>query len=146
MEPIVRAAVIYFVLMLILRISGKRSLSSVTIFDFVLVLIIAESTQQALLGPDYSLTNAVLVISTLVGLDIGISLLTRYMPGLEKVIDSAPLLLVDDGRLLKDRMEQERIAENDILEMARKRHGLERLDQIRYAVLERGGEINIVPK
>lgn len=146
MEPILRATVVYFLLLLILRISGKRSLASITTFDLVLVLIIAEASQQALVGDDFSITTAGLVIATLVVIDIGLSLLSRRFEGLEKVLDSTPLLLVNDGELVRDHLAKERVTEQDILEMGRDRHGLERLDQVRYAVLERGGHITIVPR
>ena len=75
MDSVFRALAIYAVLLLIFRISGKRSLSQITTFDFVLLLVIGEATQQALLGDDFSLTNAFIVIVTLVGVDIGLSLL-----------------------------------------------------------------------
>ena len=75
MDPVLRALAIFFFLMLVFRLSGKRTLKDITIFDFVLLLIISESVQQALLDDDYSLTNGFVVISAYVMLDIGFSLL-----------------------------------------------------------------------
>ena len=77
MDSVWRAAAIYIGLMIIMRLAGKRSLAQITTFDFVLLLIIGEATQNALLGQDFSVTNAMLVIITLVTLDIGLSLLKR---------------------------------------------------------------------
>jgi len=79
MDAVLRGLSVYMFLLIIFRISGKRSLGQVTTFDFVLLLIIAETTQQALLGDDYSVTNAFLLIGTLVGVDIGLSLLNRTL-------------------------------------------------------------------
>jgi len=146
MESVIRGLAFYTLLLIIFRISGKRSLGEVTTFDFVLLLIISETTQQALLGEDFSLTNAFLLIVTLVGLDIGLSHLKNRWPRLEKVLEDVPLVLVEDGRPLKERMDRSRIGEDDIMQSARRLQGLERMDQIKYAVLERNGGITIIPK
>src|SRR5699024_10454047 len=106
-------------------------------FDFILLLIISEATQQAMLGNDFSVTNAFLVIMTLIGLDIGLSLLKQLSPRLDQLLEGLPLVIVEDGRLLKERMRKARIDEEDILTAARELQGLERMEQIKYAVLER---------
>lgn len=146
MDAVLRGAAIYLFLLLIFRIAGKRSLSQITTFDFVLLLIIAEATQQGLLGNDFSVTNAVLVIVTLVGLDIGLSLWKERSKTMEQLIDGVPLVILEEGRPLKDRMSKARVDEGDILTAARELQGLERLDQIKYAVLERSGGISVIPK
>lgn len=146
MDAVLRSLAIYIFLLFIFRISGKRSLSQITTFDFVLLLIIGEATQQALLGNDFSLTNAFIVITTLLAADVGLSVLKQHSSSLDKVVDSVPLVIVEDGKVLKDRMERSRIDESDILTKARELQGLERLDQIKYAVLERSGGITVIPK
>jgi len=145
-DAILRGAAVYIFLLLILRLGGKRSLAQITAFDLVLLLIISEATQQALLADDYSVTNGFLVIVTLVGIDIGLSIWKQSSPRTEKWIDDAPVVLIENGRLLWERMERERVDLDDILAAARELHGLERLEQIKYAVLERSGGISIVPK
>lgn len=146
MDSVLRAAAIYIGLLLIMRLSGKRSLAQITTFDFVLLLIIGEATQNALLGQDFSTTNALLVIVTLVSLDIGLSLLKRHSKTIDKLLEDVPLVIVDDGVALKERMAKARVDEADVLSAARHLQGIERLDQIRYAVLERSGGISIIPK
>lgn len=146
MDSITRGLVVYVVLLLLFRISGKRSLAQITTFDFVLLLIFSEAIQQALIDNDSSMTNALLVIATLLGLDIGLSLVKGKSSLLQKLIDDTPLVLIEDGRLHKDRMKKARVDEDDILQSARQLQGLERLDQIKYAVLERSGGITVVPK
>jgi uncharacterized membrane protein YcaP (DUF421 family) len=146
MDAVVRAAAIYIFLLIIFRVAGERTLASITTFDFVLLLIISEATQQGMIGDDYSVTRALLVISTLVGLDIAFSLLKDRWRLLHKIVDGVPLVIVEDGRMLADRMQRARIGADDILQAARERQGLERMDQIKYAVLERTGEISIIPK
>jgi uncharacterized membrane protein YcaP (DUF421 family) len=146
MDAVMRAVAIYFFLLTVFRLAGQRTLANLTTFDFVLLLVIAEATQQGLLGEDFSVTNAFLVIVTLIGIDIGLSLLKNRFLALDKLLEGVPLVIVVDGKPLKDRMERARVDESDVLVAARERQGLERLDQIRYAVLERTGEISIIPK
>lgn len=146
MDSVLRAASVYVILLVVMRIAGKRTLAQVTTFDFILLLIIGEATQQALLADDFSVTNAAIVIATLVLLDIVLSVLKQRSGRLDRVIDDSPVVIVDDGKLLWDRLNRARIDEQEILVAARELHGLERLDQIKYAVLERSGGISIVPK
>jgi uncharacterized membrane protein YcaP (DUF421 family) len=146
MDSVLRGAAVYLALLVIFRISGKRSLAQITTFDFVLLLIIAETTQQALLGEDFSVTNALLSILTLVGIGIGLSLWSQRASWLDKLLEETPVLVVKDGKPLHESMAQERLDETEILAAARELQGLERLEQIKYAVLERDGKITVIPK
>ena len=146
MDTVVRALGIYFFLLIVFRIAGKRTVAEFTTFDFVLLLIIGEATQQALIGNDFSLTTAWLLIVTLVGTDIAISFLKQRSRTVERWIDGAPVVIVDDGRFLRDRMKKCRVDEADIMHAARQLQGIERLEQIKYAVLECSGGITIIPR
>lgn len=145
MESVLRGAAIYFVLMVIVRISGRRSLAQMTPFDFVLLLIIAETTQQALLGNDFSITNSAILIMTLFCLDIGLSYAKRMLPAVDKVIDGRPTLLIAEGEPDQRAMEWARISMDDVMSAARAQHGLERLDQVKHAILETDGNLSITP-
>jgi uncharacterized membrane protein YcaP (DUF421 family) len=145
-DSILRAAAIYSFVWLFIRISGKRTLSELNTFDFVLLLIIGESTQQALIGNDFSVVNAATIIITLVGIDILVSFLKQRSSGFEKWMDGCPVILLEHGRPLQERMQEARVDEAEILEAARRLQGLERLEQIKYAVLERSGGITIIPE
>jgi uncharacterized membrane protein YcaP (DUF421 family) len=145
MDSVIRGLIVYIVLLLIFRLSGKRILSQTTTFDMVLLLIISETIQQALIDTDNSVTNGLILVLTLVGADIGLSLLKQRSPAFDRLMEGAPLIILEDGRAIKERMDKERVDEEDILEAARKLQGLERLEQIKYAVLERNGDITIVP-
>jgi uncharacterized membrane protein YcaP (DUF421 family) len=146
MESVIRAAVVYVVLLVLFRIAGKRCLAEITTFDLVLLLIISEAVQQAMIDNDNSMTNALLLVSTLVGLNILVSVVAKRWQFFDKLIEDVPLVIVRNGEPLRDRMRKERIDENDVLEAARELEGLERLEQIKYAILERTGHITIVPK
>ncbi len=146
METVFRALSIYLVLLLVFRLCGRRTLMQLTSFDFVLLLIIGEATQNAMLGDDYSITTAVLAIVTLVGTDIVLSYWKHRSPAVERWLDGLPLIIVNQGTPLKPLMDRARIDEDDILAAARLSQGLERMDQIKYAILEVGGEISVIPK
>jgi uncharacterized membrane protein YcaP (DUF421 family) len=146
METPLRALTLYLVLLVVLRASGKRSLAQITTFDFVLILILGESTQQALIGNDFSVTTGVLLIGSLVGIDMTFSFLKARAPRLDRWIEGLPLVIVENGRPLHERMAHSRVDEEDVLAAARERQGLSRMDEIQYAVLERSGGISIIPK
>jgi uncharacterized membrane protein YcaP (DUF421 family) len=146
MESILRALAVYVFLLILLRVTGKRTLDTITTFDLILILIMGDALQQGLLGEDYSLTNAALVVITLVFIDIAFSLVKQQWSSAEKWIDGVPAVLIVDGKARHETMIQNRVDEADILEAARKFQGLERLDQIKYAVLEKSGGITVIPR
>jgi uncharacterized membrane protein YcaP (DUF421 family) len=146
MDSVLRGAFTYVFVWLVFRLAGKRSLSETTTFDFVLLLIISETTQAALIAKDNSMTNSILLVTTMVGLDIALSLWKQRSETVERFFDGAPLVILQGGQFHSDRMNKERIDENDVLSAARRLRGLKRLDQIEYAVLERDGRITIIPK
>lgn len=146
MDSVFRAVAVYLVLLVVTRLSGRRTMAEVTAFDFVLLLIIAETTDQALLGDDFSVTNGLIVIVTLAAVDVGLSYMKSWSPRLALVIDGAPSVLVSDGVVDWATLRRARVDIGDVLESARDKHGLKRLDQIDCAVLEVGGGISIIPK
>ena len=146
MESVLRAALVYSILLVVFRIAGNRSIGQLTAFDFILLLIISESIQQAMTTNDQSLTNAFLVVITLVGIDIMLSLWKQRSPRAEKVLDGIPVIIMRGGKLLDERLKMERVDKGDILAAAREKQGLAGLDQIEHAVVEAHGGISIIPK
>ena len=145
MESVIRGLVMYLILLAVFRLAGKRTLSETSSFDLVLLLIISETTQQAMVDSDHSLTNAVLLVMTLVTADIGLSLWKQHSRIVQRVVDPPPVVIVQDGRLLPGPASAERIDEQEILAAARRQMGLENMGQIRFAVLEGSGQITVVP-
>lgn len=140
-----RALLVYVLIFIILRLSGKRTLGEMTAFDLVLLLIISEAVQNALLNDDHSITGSMIVVLTLVFTDVMVSLGTNRYGFLDSVVNGIPLIILENGKPIQDRMEKARVQEDDILEAARKTQGLESMDQIKYAVLEKDGSISIIP-
>ena len=146
MDAVARGAAVYVFLMLVFRLAGRRTMAQMTSFDFVFLLIISEATQNAMIGDDFSFTNGALVILTLVGLDVVLSHVKRWFPAAEKWLDGNPTVLVEHGRPKVDVMSRARVDERDVMMAAREAHGLERMDQVKYAVLETSGGISIIPR
>jgi uncharacterized membrane protein YcaP (DUF421 family) len=146
MDSVIKSLVVYFVLWLVIRATGRRTLGQLTVFDFILFLIIGGAASRALMGQDYSLTHAFLVIATFVVADVALSLLERDVPRLAHVLKGVPTVVVENGRVLSTRLRRARISEEDVLEAARRAHGLERMDEIKFAIFEASGRISIIPK
>lgn len=146
MDSVIRAVVVYFFLLVIFRIAGRRAIAQSSVFDLVLLLIIANVADNALLGDDNSMTNALLQIVTLTTLFLGLSLLKQRSPRLTRLLEGLPLVIVQNGQPITELMQQMQVDEADVLNAARESQGLERMDQIKYAVLEVNGLISIIPK
>jgi uncharacterized membrane protein YcaP (DUF421 family) len=146
METVLRGAAIYLALLVITRFSGRRTLGELTVFEFVLILIVAETTQQALLGEDFSITNSLLLIVTLFALDVALSYAKRWSAAFSVWVEGQPTVLISLGVPDQRALARARVSLDEVLESARLQQGLERLDQIKFAVLEASGKISIIPK
>jgi uncharacterized membrane protein YcaP (DUF421 family) len=144
-DAVIRPLLLYFFLLVVFSLAGKRSMAEMDTFDMVTLLIISETTQNALVGKNLSLTYAFVVILTLVSCTVFMAWWKARSPRLEQVLQGGPIIIVENGRLLRDRMKRAFIDEQDILTSARKEQ-VERLDQIKFAILETSGQISIIPK
>lgn len=145
MEMVLRALAIYLILLVVFKIVGRRALLQMTSFDLILLLIISEATQQALLGNDFSITGAMLTIVTLVVIDIFFGLIKKQMSGAESVLDGSPVILLDHGEPLMEKMKMVDVSLDDILVAARQSQGITEPGKIKYAILERNGHISVIP-
>ena len=145
MESVIRALCTYFFLLLVFRIAGRRSLAEMSSFELVILLIISETTQEAMIDSDPSMTNAGLAIITLVAAGITMSVLKERWPRFQTIVSGRPVLLIEDGQVMRDRLREARIGLDEIMVAARANHGLERVGQVRHAILEAGGGISIIP-
>ena len=144
-ELILRSAAIYAVFFIGLRVFGKRELGQFTIFDLVLVLLVANALQPAITGPDNSITGGVIIIATLLLLNRGISFLRSKWPAFDHLIEPPPTVVVQDGKLIKKSVEKEGLSEDDVM-MALREHGVEKVEDCKLAVLENDGSISVVDK
>lgn len=145
MDAVIRGLAIYFTLLAIIRLSGRRTLAQMTPFDLVIVLVISETTQQAMLGDDFSITNAVLLILTLFTTDIALSYVKRWSPKTGHIIDGVPTVLVTNGVYDERALRGCRLDKEDVMEAARVQEGIESVRDVKFAILEVSGAISIVP-
>lgn len=145
MDVVLRATVVYLGLWALTRGLGKRQLSEMTPFEMVVLIVIGDLVQQGVTQQDHSVTGAVLAVAT-IGLWSGVFALFswRWQRG-RRFIESQPVVLVQDGRVLSDALFAERLPHDELLEAARQ-NGIADLAQVKYAVLEPGGTISFVPQ
>jgi uncharacterized membrane protein YcaP (DUF421 family) len=146
MESVIKSAIVFLVLWLVIRASGRRTLGQLTVFDFILFLIIGGVAQRALTAQDYSLTHAFLIIATFVVIDVVVSLIERDVPMVASILKGLPTIVVENGRVLSGRLRRARLTEDDVLQAARRLHGLETMNEIKFAIFEASGEISIIPR
>ena len=108
--------------------------------------IISETTSEAMVDSDHSITNAFLLIMTLVGMSILLSVWKHWSPTANRWLEGLPHTLVRDGKLLKEPADKARVDEEEILSAARMAQGIERMEDIRHAVLENDGKISIIAR
>jgi uncharacterized membrane protein YcaP (DUF421 family) len=145
MEIVMRTIGVYIGLLMLFRLMGKRSMSDLSALDFILFLIMSEALQNALVDDDKSVVMGLTVVLTFVMVDLGVAVVKKKYDLADKIAEGVPLLLVDHGRVLERNIAKTHIRTDDILQTARNKQGLERMSQIKYAVLETSGGISIIP-
>lgn len=140
-----RTAFVYGFLVVLLRLAGKREVGQLSILELITLLVISDAVQNSMTGGDETLLGGLVAATTLVGLDRGLSALRDRSKKVRRVIEGEPSLLVRHGRPLRAAMEKESIT-MDELETAVRSHGLIRVDDVAYAVLETDGTISVIPK
>jgi uncharacterized membrane protein YcaP (DUF421 family) len=144
MDTVLRIVVIYFFLMLAFRVMGKRELSKLSAFEFVMLMLIPELFDQASMGRDNSMTNAIIAASTLLTLVFLSSIISHLYPPAHTLLSGSPTVLVRSGRYVEKNMNRERIGPEELTAEMHKA-GYERLEQIKWAILEDDGKISLVP-
>jgi uncharacterized membrane protein YcaP (DUF421 family) len=141
-ELLLRAALVYIGLFALLRLAGKRHVGELAPFDLVVLLILSECVQNALIADDKSVTGGLIAAGTLFGLNQIIGRISWGSKRAERMLQGAPRVIVRHGRVLKDVLAEEQITHSELLEALR-REGCTSLSKIRYAVLEPSGDITI---
>ncbi len=144
METVWRVAVVYLFLMVSLRTIGKRDIGQLAPFDLVVLLLIPELVAAALVGEDYSLTNAFIGVSTLLLLVFLTSVITYLNRDIDRIVDGRPTVLVHHGKLVEAAMNLERVGPDQILAQMHAA-GLDRLTEVKWGILETDGRISFVP-
>src|SRR5690242_20526636 len=144
MDLVLRALVIFAFIYLLTRVVGRRELGSAEPFDIILLVVVGDLVQQGVTQSDYSLTGAVLVISTFTLLTVFVSYLSVKVPLLRPVLDGDPLILVENGKPNTANLKRQRLDLGEVLAEARLQQ-VTRLEDIQWAILESSGQISIIP-
>lgn len=144
LDIMVRATVVYLALLAMFRLAGKRELGQMSVFDFVVILIIANAVQNAMIGSDTSLTGGLVAAGTLVIADRIVDRAGFRFAWLEHRLTGNPTLLVHNGQVIEDHLRREGITVDQVM-MALREHGIETLPEARSAVLEVDGTISVIP-
>lgn len=144
METVVRVFITYAFVTAGLRLVGKRTFGQLSPADLVLLMLIPEFFQQAITLEDYSMTNAVMATSTLLLLAVITETLSYRFPKIGEVVNGSPVTVVSHGFMRSDRMDPERLSPGEILDAMHKA-GLERMEQVKWAVLYPDGTVAVVP-
>ena len=143
LQIIARTLVIYLVIIVGLRLAGKREIGQMTVFDLVVLLLIANAVQNAMVGPDTSLPGGILAAVVLLAANALLARLRMRWPGLRKFVEGTPTLLVLHGETIPKNMHQEGIDEETLLTAIRE-HGVAEMGQVEMAVLEIDGSISVI--
>ena len=143
-EVVLRTAVVYLFLVVVLRLSGKREVGQLTILELIVILVISDAVQNSMVGENTTLWGGLVAVVTLLTLDLGLKWLTGRSRRVRKAIEGEPRLLVRDGRLLDKALREEGI-EPEQVRAAVRGQGIARVEDVRLAVLEIDGTISVVP-
>ena len=142
---VLRACIVYFILLALIRASGKRTMGQFTPFDMLLVVLLGNAVQNALLGQDTSVGGGLLLATTLLLLNWGVGLVSARSARMEALVEGVPVLLARDGKVYQDVLRRELISRADF-DKAMRESGVEDVDDIHMAVLETNGHITLVTR
>jgi uncharacterized membrane protein YcaP (DUF421 family) len=145
MDLVLRTTVVFFFLMVLVRVIGRRELSTLEPFDLILLIVVGDALQQGLTQDDYSVTGALLVVGTFAVLQVGVSWLSYRFPRTRPLLQGEPIIVVQDGKVIERNLKRERLTEEEVAEAARKDQ-ISSLSDVQWAVLETSGQISFITK
>jgi len=145
LSVIFRAAAAYLILLFAVRLIGRRMASMLAPFDLVVLFLFGGALMSAVLGEDHSMAGAVSAVFSIGLMHVGVSELKRRSPWFGRIVDGTPVVVYELGEWHQDRMRGLRMLESDIMTAVRQK-GLMRLEQVRYAIVERDGKVSIIPE
>ena len=144
LEIILRCVVVYAFLMVILRITGKRQIGQLAPFDLVLLLVLSNAVQNSMVGSDNSLVGGLIAASTLIALNLLVSLVTFRSKRVAALIEGRPQILINNGKLFEDVLARAQLTRHE-LNAALRRTGCTCVEEVHTAILENNGSISVTP-
>ena len=145
MDIVLRATVIFVALYLLVRLMGKRELGQMTPFELIVLIVIGDLIQQGVTQNDFSLTGAILAISTFAFLALVMSWATYLWPWAERLLEGEPRVIVRDGEILTANLRRNRLTRSEI-EAEMRLAGIGKLTDVAWAILETQGKISFIQR
>jgi uncharacterized membrane protein YcaP (DUF421 family) len=145
MDIVFRAAFAWVFIVFVLRVMSRRELSSLSASDLILLVVLGDLIQNGVTQSDLSMTGVTIAITTFVLLTVASSYLSFKSPRARKLIQGEPLIIIEDGKPIERNMRSELLTLDDVMEEARSNE-IERLEEIKWAVLEASGTITFIKK
>ena len=145
MDLAIRTVALFAFVYFLMRVIGRRELSSLEPFDLILLIVLGDSIQQGLTQDDYSVTGAIIVVSTIGVLQVLTSWLNFRFRSVRRVLDGDPIVLIQDGEVIEKTLHRERITHEELAEEARG-HQIPSLEDVKWAIFEPSGQISFIPK
>jgi uncharacterized membrane protein YcaP (DUF421 family) len=145
MDIVLRGVFIFVFLYVLMRMIGRRELSSLEPFDLILIIVLGDLVQQGLTQDDYSLTGAFLAIGTIAILQLTVSYANFRFPKLRPVLDGEPIVVVQDGTPIEKNLKRERVTIEDLAAAARQQN-IAKIEDVQWAVMETSGAISFIKK
>ena len=142
---VLRGIAIYVLVMVLIRVSGKRAVGQFTPFDLVLLILIGNAVQNGINGGDNSLTGAAIMATTLIALNYGVAFVTSRNRKVEKFVEGVPVVLARNGKIFDHVLRRELVSREDFREALRM-NGVEDVSEVELALLETNGSISVVKK
>lgn len=145
MDIVLRSALIFLIIFVVMRVLGRRELSSMEPFDLIILVVIGDIIQQSVNQQDLSVTGGFLAVGTLALLTVFLSWLSYRVRALRPLLEGRPIVLVEDGKPIEENLRRERITIEEIAAQARIQQ-IDAIGKVRWAVLETSGDISFIPK
>jgi len=144
-DIVFRGIFVFVFLYVLMRMIGRRELSSLEPFDLILLIVLGDAVQQGLTQDDYSLTGAFLAIGTIAIMQVAVSYANFRFPKLRPVLDGEPIVVVQDGRPIEKNLKRERVTIEDLAAAARQQN-IAKIEDVQWAVMETSGAISFIKK
>jgi uncharacterized membrane protein YcaP (DUF421 family) len=145
MDIALRAIVLYAFVVFLMRVMGRRELSSLSAVDLVLLVVLGDAIQQGLTQDDYSVTGSIIAVSTIAAVQVGISYLSFRSRRARHVLQGEPIVIVQNGRLIDRNVRRERLTEDDVAEEMRAQQ-IASVEDVEWGILESNGTMSFIPK
>jgi uncharacterized membrane protein YcaP (DUF421 family) len=145
MDIALRAVFLYIFVIVVMRAIGRRELTAISPGDLIVLMVLGDTIQQGMTQDDYSLTGAVIAVTTLVVMQMGSSYLGFRSHRMRKVFEGEPIVIIEDGQLIEKNVRRERMTRDEVAEQMRLA-SIAQFEDVQWAIIERNGKISFIKK